>query len=123
MNRGRNKEICIYDDRDIFVERLHEALIVRGMKEMDLVRSSKASRGSVSRYMTGHGTPTVPVLQSICRGLNVSADYLLGFTSHIDLGKTWIQGNDGYFCPFCNSKGESWYSYCPICGKEILIEL
>lgn len=123
MFKGRDRETYIYDNPEIFSIRLRKALEEKDVTQAELALDSIASRNTLSRYVTGVGTPTVPVLQSICRALDVSADYLIGLSNKMDLAKSWVQKDKGYFCPYCDSKGESWYSYCPMCGKEIFIEI
>ena len=63
-----------------FKERLIEALKENHLSQNALAQKICMSQGVVNNYCTGKREPSLDVLISICRELNVSADYLLGLT-------------------------------------------
>ena len=65
---------------DKFKERLNEALNENNLSQNALAQKISMSQGVVNNYCTGKREPSLEVLVSICKELNVSADYLLGLT-------------------------------------------
>lgn len=63
-----------------FAERLNEALIENNLSQKALAQRIFMSQSIVNNYCTGKREPSLDVLISICKELNVSADYLLGLT-------------------------------------------
>ena len=63
-----------------FKERLNEALTENGISQNALAQKIFMSQGVVNNYCTGKREPSLDVLISICKELNVSADFLLGLT-------------------------------------------
>lgn len=63
-----------------FKERLNEALTENKISQNALAQKIFMSQGVVNNYCTGKREPSLDVLISICRELNVSADFLLGLT-------------------------------------------
>jgi len=63
-----------------FKDRLNEALSENNLSQNALARKIFMSQGVVNNYCTGKREPSLDVLISICKVLNVSADYLLGLT-------------------------------------------
>ncbi|MDE7182411.1 MAG: helix-turn-helix domain-containing protein [Clostridia bacterium] len=63
-----------------FKERLNEALNENGISQNALAQKIFMSQGVVNNYCTGKREPSLDVLISICKELNVSADFLLGLT-------------------------------------------
>ncbi len=63
-----------------FKERLMEALAENNISQNALAKKISMSQGVVNNYCTGKREPSLDVLVSICKELNVSADYLLGLT-------------------------------------------
>lgn len=61
-----------------FKERLMEALAENNISQNALAKKISMSQGVVNNYCTGKREPSLDVLVSICKELNVSADYLLG---------------------------------------------
>ena len=60
-----------------FQERLTQAVFNSGLSLSEIERRSGVSHSSLSAYMTRDYSPTAFSLASLCRVLNVSADYLL----------------------------------------------
>ena len=65
---------------DTFKDRLKEALTENNISQKELARKISMSQVVVNNYCTGKREPSLGVLISICKVLNVSADYLLGLT-------------------------------------------
>lgn len=63
-----------------FAERLNEALSDNDISQNALAQKIPMSQSVVNNYCTGKREPSLDVLISICKILNVSADYLLGLT-------------------------------------------
>ncbi len=63
-----------------FKDRLNEALIENDISQNTLARKISMSQSVVNNYCTGKREPSLDVLISICKVLNISADYLLGLT-------------------------------------------
>ncbi len=60
-------------------ERLQEALIIRDMKQVDLVEKTGISRGSISNYVSGTYEPKQDNVYKLARALNVSPTWLMGY--------------------------------------------
>lgn len=61
-----------------FKDRLNEVLAENGISQNVLAQKISMSQSVVNNYCTGKREPSLDVLISICKELNVSADYLLG---------------------------------------------
>ncbi len=61
-----------------FKKRLNETLKENNLSQNALAQKISMSQGVVNNYCTGKREPSLDVLISICKELNVSADYLLG---------------------------------------------
>ena len=61
-----------------FKDRLNEALAENSLSQKALARRISRSQAVVNNYCTGKREPSLDVLISICKELQVSADYLLG---------------------------------------------
>ncbi|MDE7395704.1 MAG: helix-turn-helix transcriptional regulator [Clostridiales bacterium] len=65
---------------NIFKDRLKEALEENNLTQVTLAQKIFMSQAVVNNYCTGKREPSLDVLISICKVLNVSADFLLGLT-------------------------------------------
>ena len=61
-----------------FKERLSEMLAENSLSQNAFARKISMSQTVVNNYCTGKREPSLDVLISICKELQVSADYLLG---------------------------------------------
>ena len=68
-------------------ERLKEAMKMRGMNQYELADASLVSAPTISHYVKGKRGIYFDGLVSICKALNVSADYLLGLSDEMEVGK------------------------------------
>lgn len=59
-------------------DRLKYALKLRDMKQRQLAHLTGITEATVSRYITGEREPKADAIYSICKALNISADWLLG---------------------------------------------
>jgi transcriptional regulator with XRE-family HTH domain len=64
-------------------ERLQYVRIVRQMTQRQLAESSKLPASSIAHIENGDRQPNSATLMSLCKSLDCSADYLLGFTNYI----------------------------------------
>ena len=60
-------------------DRLKEALIVRGIKAIELSEKSDIPKGAISYYLSGKSSPKADRLNLICSTLNVSEAWMLGY--------------------------------------------
>lgn len=63
--------------KDTFGERLNTVLYEQELSQADLDKRTGIGRANISRYVCNKQMPTVDSLISICKTLNVSADWLL----------------------------------------------
>lgn len=63
-----------------FAIRLRTAIERRGIQQKNLAAAIKLSPARLSNYVNGHSEPSLDILFSLCRELNVSSDYLIGLT-------------------------------------------
>ncbi|MBR2303318.1 MAG: helix-turn-helix transcriptional regulator [Clostridia bacterium] len=66
--------------REIFVKRFAEALEKSGMTQKQLAAKISVSEQAVSDHKKGDIVPSLDTFYLICSALNVSADFLLGFS-------------------------------------------
>ena len=64
--------------KDTFGERLNTVLYEQELSQADLDKRTGIGRANISRYVCNKQMPTVDSLITICKTLNVSADWLLG---------------------------------------------
>ena len=75
-----------------FKDRLKEALDIRNMKAVDLCEKTKIPKGAVSYYLAGKSTPKADRLYLICKALDVSEAWMLGYD--VEMAKTQAQKNN-----------------------------
>ena len=69
---------------DIFVERLRQAMFLKGVNQAELARRTGFSDGKISSYYNGKYRPNANGLMTIARALGVSSDYLVGEGNALD---------------------------------------
>lgn len=80
------RECASLTEGKVFARRLREVMEKRGENASTLSAKIKREqsftlqRQSISQYMVGQSNPDTERLTAICKALDVSADYLLGFT-------------------------------------------
>lgn len=62
-----------------FSERLYDAMNIRGVKSVDLAKSSGVSQSDISNYRAGRYEATQLNLQRLAEALDVSIPWLMGF--------------------------------------------
>lgn len=67
---------------NIFPKRLKEAREERGLTQKEISLRIGTSANAINNYELGLRTPTADILRKIAISLNVSADYLLGFSDN-----------------------------------------
>ena len=63
--------------------RLRHARKMRSMRQEDLAVASGLVASAISQFERGSRRPSMDSLKSLCDALNVSADFLLGYTDRI----------------------------------------
>lgn len=72
-----------------YLPRLREFRILKNMKQKDVCELLNMKQSQYSRYESGEDEMKIGTLIEICEALDVSADYLLGFSDepkHISKG-------------------------------------
>ena len=69
-------------------QRIKEALLLRGMKQQDLVRLTGIGKSGISQYISGKFVPRQNATYAIAKALNVSEAWLMGFDVPIQRGET-----------------------------------
>lgn len=80
------------EKKEEFKNRLKEAMDIRNMKAVDLCEKTKIPKGAISYYLAGKSTPKADRLYLICKALDVSEAWLLGYD--VDMAKTQAQKNN-----------------------------
>ena len=75
-----------------FKDRLKQAMDIRNMKAVDLCEKTKIPKGAISYYLSGRSTPKADRLYIICKALDVSEAWILGYD--VDMAKTKVQKNN-----------------------------
>ena len=73
-------------------ERLKEALSIRKMKQVDLVRITGLDKGSISHYVSGKYEPKQNAIYKLAKALNVSEMWLWGYD--VPMERTETQKNN-----------------------------
>lgn len=63
-----------------FGKRLTLVMDIRGIKQKELASITGVTEATVSRYVNDKRTPDIAFIKKVVEALNVSADFLLGFT-------------------------------------------
>ena len=75
-----------------FKDRLKQAMDMRQMKAVDLCEKTKIPKGAVSYYLSGKSTPKADRLYLLCKALDVSEAWMLGYD--VEIAKTKVQKNN-----------------------------
>lgn len=70
---------------DTIADRIKQALVLRNMKQADLVKATGIGKSSISTYLTGAYEPKQKNIYKIARALNVSEAWLMGYETDADL--------------------------------------
>lgn len=65
---------------EIFLTRLKEARIEKGLTQKQLAEVIKTTDDSIYSWEKGRSQPSIELLFKLCKALDVSADYLLGLS-------------------------------------------
>lgn len=63
---------------ETLAKRLKEGMVLRGMKQVDLVEITGINKGSLSSYLSGRYSPKRDAVTKLAEALNVSESWLLG---------------------------------------------
>lgn len=64
---------------EIFSSRLKEMMSKRKISQSELCKRINIRRGDMSHYYHGHYVPKTEIFLKICRALNTTPNYLLGY--------------------------------------------
>ena len=78
--------------KEEFKDRLKKAMEIRSMKAVDLCEKTKIPKGAVSYYLSGKTTPKADRLYLLCKALDVSEAWMLGYD--VEMAKTQTQKNN-----------------------------
>ena len=78
--------------KEEFKDRLKRALDMRKMKAVDLSEKAQIPKGAISYYLSGKSTPKADRLYLICKVLDVSEAWLLGYD--VDIAPSKAQKNN-----------------------------
>lgn len=65
-----------------FTKRFNEILQQSGKTQVEIAKALNVTKQCVNDYKTGKSVPSLETLYSLCKYLDVSADYLLGLTDY-----------------------------------------
>ena len=65
-----------------FTERFNEILKQSGKTQVEIANALNITKQCINDYKTGKSVPSIETLYSLCKFLDVSADYLLGLTDY-----------------------------------------
>ena len=72
---------------DNFGGRLSYAMSLRGMRQKELARAADVTEATVSRYVNNKRSPDIEFIRTVVSVLDVSADYLLGFSENTQINR------------------------------------
>jgi transcriptional regulator with XRE-family HTH domain len=92
-------------------ERIKEALVIRGMKQVDIVEKTGIGKSSICSYISGEYVPKHINLCKIAKALNVREDWLVGCdvpmevyqSDKIDLIIRYLDLANVYSCMVCSN--------------------
>ena len=79
-------------EKEEFKDRLKKAMNIRNMKAVDLCEKTKIPKGAISYYLAGKSTPKADRLYLLCKALDVSEAWMLGYD--VEMAKTKAQKNN-----------------------------
>jgi transcriptional regulator with XRE-family HTH domain len=90
--RNKQRKVVFLMAKAEFKDRLKQAMDVRNMKAVDLCEKTKIPKGAISYYLSGRSTPKADRLYIICKALDVSEAWMLGYD--VGMAKTKAQKNN-----------------------------
>ncbi|WP_019227249.1 helix-turn-helix transcriptional regulator [Sedimentibacter sp. B4] len=75
-----NENLC----KVSIAERLNEALSIRGMKQIDLIKKTGLSKSSINNYLYGKFKPKYENIRKMAKVLDVNEDWLYGYDVQMD---------------------------------------
>lgn len=78
--------------KEEFKDRLQIALNRSGMKAIDICRKTKIPKSAMSYYLSGRSEPKADRLYLLCKALDVSEAWMLGYD--VEMAKTKAQKNN-----------------------------
>lgn len=68
----------MWETEDVFAHRLVDAMRMRGLDQRAAAEACGITEAAMSRFVNGIRKPRADTVRKLCRGLGVSADWLLG---------------------------------------------
>lgn len=65
-----------------FTKRFNDVLKQSGKTQVEIAKALNITKQCVNDYKTGKSVPSIETLYSLCKYLDVSADYLLGLKDY-----------------------------------------
>lgn len=65
-------------------ERLRQIMSIRGVKQVDVIQSTKITKGALSSYITGRYTPKQDKIYILAKYFDVSEAWLMGYDVPMD---------------------------------------
>lgn len=72
--------------------RLHEAMHIRGKKQVDLERETGINRSQISRYLSGQYEPKNTPIYKLAKALDISEQWLMGYD--VPMERPQVQKNN-----------------------------
>lgn len=79
---------------DNFGGRLSYVMGLRGMKQKELAQKADVTEATISRYVNNKRSPDIDFIRAVVKILDVSADYLLGFSENTHINKSAVSVSD-----------------------------
>lgn len=84
-------------DKNIFAERLFQALTIRNMKPVDLANKSGIDKAAISQYLKGKYKAKQDNIYILARALDVNESWLMGFDAPIERIPDHLRTQDDIF--------------------------
>lgn len=78
------------DIKKTTAERLKEVMDARGLRQSDLVELTGLGKSAISQYLSGKVTPKQDKIFRLAKAINVSPEWLLGYTENAEASKLYI---------------------------------
>lgn len=84
-------------NKNIFADRLNQALTIRNMKPVDLANKSGLDKAAISQYLKGKYKAKQDNVYILARALNVNESWLMGFDAPMERIPDELRNDDNIF--------------------------
>ena len=77
-----------------FKDRLRAAREARGLNQTELAERARLQPSAIGHFEKGRRRPSFANIRALARALNVTSDYLLGRSSHLEGATTAFRGEE-----------------------------